>query len=188
MLYKRVSLKNFSKFTDKHKRQSSEGALSRDVPKNLPKFTEKHLCWSLFLIKLEFYRQSSEGALSKNVPKNLPKFTEKHLCWSLFLIKLEFSGSATLLKKTLRQVLSCEIWKIFKSNYFEEHLWTTGSKLSLKRDTNTGVFLWVLWITPLFYKQLGSGLSPQSCLYFQGFLLNGCLVVWQSNICLQGIQ
>ena len=156
MLYKRVSLKNFSKFTDTHKRQSSEGALSRDVP------------------------------------KNLPKFTEKHLCWSLFLIKLEFSGSATLLKKTLRQVLSCEIWKIFKSNYFEEHLWTTGSKLSLKRDTNTGVFLWVLWITPLFYKQLGSGLSPQSCLCFQDFwslrLLNGCLVVWQSNICLQGIK
>ena len=32
----------------------------------------------------------------------------------------------------------------------------------------------------LFYKQLGSGLRPQSCLYFQGFrsskLLNGCLV------------
>ena len=32
-----------------------------------------------------------------------------------------------------------------------------------------------------FYKQLESDLSPQSCLYFQGFrgseLLNGCLVV-----------
>ena len=35
--------------------------------------------------------------------------------------------------------------------------------------------------TSFFYKQLGSGLSPQGCLYFQGFwdskLLNGCLVV-----------
>ena len=35
----------------------------------------------------------------------------------------------------------------------------------------------------LFYKQLGSGLIPQSRLYFQGFwgskLLNACLVVWQ---------
>ena len=33
----------------------------------------------------------------------------------------------------------------------------------------------------IFYEQLGSGLSSQSCLYFQGFwasgLLNGCLVV-----------
>ena len=43
-----------------------------------------------------------------------------------------------------------------------------------------------------FYKQLGSGLSPQSCLYFEGFgdskLLNGCLVVWTSNLCLRGIH
>ena len=35
--------------------------------------------------------------------------------------------------------------------------------------------------TYFFYKQLGSGLSLQSCLYFQGFwglqLRNGCLVV-----------
>ena len=34
---------------------------------------------------------------------------------------------------------------------------------------------------PFFYKRLGSGLSPQSCLYFQGFwgskLLNGSLIV-----------
>ena len=43
-----------------------------------------------------------------------------------------------------------------------------------------------------FDKQLVSGLSPQSCLYFQGFwgskLLNGCLVVWPSSRCLRGIQ
>ena len=36
-------------------------------------------------------------------------------------------------------------------------------------------------IHSFFYKQLGSGLSPQSCSYFQVFwgskLLNGCLVV-----------
>ena len=46
--------------------------------------------------------------------------------------------------------------------------------------------------TYFFYKQLGSGLSPQSCLYVQGFggskLLNGCFVVWPSNLCLQEIQ
>ena len=46
--------------------------------------------------------------------------------------------------------------------------------------------------TLFFYKQLGSGLSPQSCLYFQGFwvskLLNGCLVVLPSNLCLRGLQ
>ena len=46
-----------------------------------------------------------------------------------------------------------------------------------------------------FYKQLGSGLSPQSCSKvqtFKGFLdsklLNGCLVVRPSNLHLQGVQ
>ena len=46
--------------------------------------------------------------------------------------------------------------------------------------------------TCFFYKQLGSGLKPQSCLYFQDFggskLPNGCLVVWPSNRYLRGIQ
>ena len=41
VLYKRAVLKNFSKFTDKHKKQSSGGVLSKDVLKNFAKFTEK---------------------------------------------------------------------------------------------------------------------------------------------------
>ena len=47
-------------------------------------------------------------------------------------------------------------------------------------------------ITHLFFKQLGSDLSPEKCSYFQGFwgsrLLNDCLVIWPSNLCLRGIQ
>ena len=38
-------------------------------------------------------------------------------------------------------MLSCEICEIFKNIYFEEHLWMAASKLNLKRDYNTGVFL-----------------------------------------------
>ena len=41
MLYERVDLKNFSKFTDKHKKQLSGGFLSKDVLKKFAKFTEK---------------------------------------------------------------------------------------------------------------------------------------------------
>ena len=57
---------------------------------------------------------------------------------------MQFWGPATLLKKTPTQVFSCEIYKLFKNNYFEEHLWMSASKLYLKRDYNTGVFLWTL--------------------------------------------
>ena len=66
------------------------------------------------------------------------------MCWSLFLIKLQLWEPATLLKKAPTQVFSCEICKLFKNNYFEEHLWTSASKLYLKRVSNTVVFLWIL--------------------------------------------
>ena len=51
VLYKRGVLKNFSKFSDKHKEQSSGGVLSKDVVKNSVKFTEKQLCQSLLFSK-----------------------------------------------------------------------------------------------------------------------------------------
>ena len=41
VLYKRGVLKNFPRFSDKHKKQSSGGALSKDVLKNFVKLTEK---------------------------------------------------------------------------------------------------------------------------------------------------
>ena len=51
VLCERGDLKNFSKFTDKQKKQSTRGALSKDVLKNFAKFRDKHLCSSLFFNK-----------------------------------------------------------------------------------------------------------------------------------------
>ena len=52
MLCKKGDLKNFLRFTDKHKKQSPGGVQSKDVPINFAKFTEKRLCWSLFFNKV----------------------------------------------------------------------------------------------------------------------------------------
>ena len=53
VLYKRNDLKNFVKFTtDKHKKPSSRGVLSKDVLKMFAKFTDKHLCLSFFFNKV----------------------------------------------------------------------------------------------------------------------------------------
>ena len=52
VLYKRGNLNHFSKFTDKHKKQSSGGLLSKDNLKNFAKLTEKNLWWSLFFNKV----------------------------------------------------------------------------------------------------------------------------------------
>ena len=80
----------------------------------------------------------------------LKNFTGKNLCRSLFLIKIQFWGPASLSKKTPTKVLHCEICKLlefanFQDNYFVENLWMSASKLYLKRDSNTGVFPWILW-------------------------------------------
>ena len=51
VLCKTGDLKNFPKFTDKHKKQSSGGVLTKDVLKNFAKLTDKHFSPSLFLNK-----------------------------------------------------------------------------------------------------------------------------------------
>ena len=38
-----------------------------------------------------------------------------------------------------------------KRVYFEEHLWMSASKLYLKRDCNTGVFLWTLLFKSAYF-------------------------------------
>ena len=137
VLYERGVLKNFSKFTEKRKKQSYRSALSKDVPKNFVKFTETHLCRNLFLNKVagckpETVRSSRwRWSLKQCVRENFAIFTGKNLWRNFFLIKFEFWGPATLLKKTPTQVLSCEICKLFKNNYFEEHLMTSASKFYL---------------------------------------------------------
>ena len=53
VLNKRCYLKNFSRFTEEHKKQPSGGVLSKDVLKHFAKFEEKPFCWSLFLTNLQ---------------------------------------------------------------------------------------------------------------------------------------
>ena len=59
---------------------------------------------------------------------------EKLLLESLFS-KVAVLGTCNFIKEgSPTHVFSCEICKLFKSNYFEEHLWTSASKLYLKTD------------------------------------------------------
>ena len=67
--------------------------------------------------------------MNKGVLRNFTKFTGKHLCQSLFLKKVAGLRPATLFKKALAQVFSCEFCEISKNTFFTEHLWTIASKL-----------------------------------------------------------
>ena len=75
-------------------------------------------------------------SVKQGVLKNFPNFTGKILYWSFFINKVAVLEACSLLKKTPKQALSCEIWKHCKSNYFEEHLWISTSKIYLKRDSS----------------------------------------------------
>ena len=55
----------------------------------------------------------------KGVIRNFAKFTGKHKCQSLFLITLQ-ARPATLLKKRLAHVFSCEFCEISKNTFFTE--------------------------------------------------------------------
>ena len=53
----------------------------------------------------------------KGVLRYFTKFTGKHLCQSVFFNKVAGLRPATLLKKTLAQVFSCEFSEISKNNF-----------------------------------------------------------------------
>ena len=85
------------------------------VLQDFAKFTEKQFCRIVFFNtvagwKLESVRTSHwRCSVKQGILKNFANSTGKNLCWSLFLVMLQFWGAATLLKKTLAHLLSCEI-------------------------------------------------------------------------------
>ena len=67
---RRGDLNNFSHFTGKYKTQSSGGALSKDNQKIFAKFTEKHLCQSLFFNNVASWK-------TKNVRNSHQRYSVK---------------------------------------------------------------------------------------------------------------
>ena len=169
VLYKRGDLKNFSRFTYKHKKQSPGGVLSEDVLKNFAKFTEKCLCWSLFFNKVAGLKPETDrsshwrcsvkrGVLKKghtgvSEPGVHRSSTQNRCFWIIhkihrrkpvlkFLFKVFFLilGPATLLSKTPPQVLSCETSKIFKNIYILKNICERLFLNFFNKETPTQVF------------------------------------------------
>ena len=136
-LVREIAIKEvFWKFTDKLKKQSSGGVLSREkLFLKILQNSQKNIFAGVFFNKVADWKPETfrschwRCSVKQGVLKKFANVTGKNLCWSLFLIKLQFWGPATLLKKTPTQVFSCEICKLFKNNCFEEHLWKSTSRL-----------------------------------------------------------
>ena len=83
--------------------------------RNFAKFTEKHMCYSLFFNKVAGLRPAT---LLKKRLWHRPK-------------ACNFNK-----KETLAQVFSCEFWEISQNTFFTEHLWTTASEKECAVNTN----------------------------------------------------
>ena len=82
----------------------------KDVFPNFTKFTGKHLCWSIFLIKLQ-----ALFLFSKRNNQNTKGFLDDFK-------RVEVKACNFIQKETQSQVLPCKICDIFKNTFFTEHL------------------------------------------------------------------
>ena len=83
-------------------------------------------------------------------------------------------------------------WLLLQSSPTKMFTGVLITLLSINQNQRDSFTIAIFYFTLIiFYKQLGSGFSPRSCLCFQGFrgpkLFNGYLVVWPSNPYLKGI-
>ena len=80
-------------------------------------------------IDLKFLSRSSDRRcyIKKDVPENLTNSQENTCVRASF-----FNKVAGIRQETLAQVFSCGFCKIFKNNFFTEHLWVTVSVFPLE--------------------------------------------------------
>ena len=101
--------KKQEKIKNKVTRSKSCHKLLEEIPSVNDFFIILHL--RLFKNNVVSNRSSHQELFhEKGVLKNFAKFVKKHLCWSLFVNKVE------------TQVFTCAFCKIFKNNFFIEHL------------------------------------------------------------------
>ena len=113
------------------------------------KFAAKYLCWSLFLIKLQFWGPATllnkipTQVLSREVYKFLKTVILKNICEMLLLNIIS--------KDTRTQLLSCEFCELFKNIYFLEYLQTASSETPVRgsffdkvTSLTTGLTAWRL--------------------------------------------
>ena len=73
------------------------------------------LLFLFFLLVAYILKQPQEVFRKKGVLRNFTQFTGKHLCQNLFFLFFLSLRPATLLKKRLTQVFSCEFCEISKN-------------------------------------------------------------------------
>ena len=120
MLYKR-GVRKTSQFTDKHRKQSSAGILSKDVLKNFAKLIKKPIFAGVpFLIKLQFRKLKLSGAATGDALQKFLFLFYSNVFYAILILMLllkifQFHKFSPQLKKTPTQMFSCEFFEVFKN-------------------------------------------------------------------------
>ena len=120
----------------------------------------------------------------KNCGQILWRLSSTNFIWSIFIFlsHIKLTSISQTIFSDLRETILVII--CIQNRILLFH------KLKLLTKARLTSILWTY--TYFLFKQLVSGLNPQSVLYFQGFqsskLLNGCLMFWPSNLRLRGMQ
>ena len=94
------------------------------------------------------FKNTGRCCMKKGDLRNFAKFTGKHLRQSLFFNKV--AGPCNFIKKkTVTQVFFREFYKISKTTFFTEHLWTTASEIQHK-IISVGDH-WLFYSHPVFH-------------------------------------
>ena len=97
-------------------------------------FLDLHCSEWCFFFYISIYGSSHwRCAVKKRYSQKFRNFHRKTPVLESLLNKVAGLGLQFYQKETSTQVFSCEVCKIFKSTYFEGHLWTTASEFI--RDT-----------------------------------------------------
>ena len=102
------------------------------VLKNFANFTGKHLCWSVFSIKLQIWRlanllwrDTNTGAMKKKLQKQSFADVLQNRCSKKFR---KFHRKIPVLEYLFNKVAGLmvfflEVCEIFKNTFFTEHIW-----------------------------------------------------------------
>ena len=145
MFYEKGIVKNFARFTGKHRCWS---LFYNDVAERDPdtcfwwnfkickiffegrlqpsgsRFQKRYLPEHLKELDSEFIEAVTRGVLWKKVLLEISQNSQENTCVRVsFLIKLQAWGLKLIKKETLAQVFSCEFYEVSKNTFFIEYFW-----------------------------------------------------------------
>ena len=198
------SLNIFHQKTAKNQKHPFTDVIRNRCLKNVIKFTGKHLCWSLFLIKLQAFRSANQAFSCEFCEILLATFDKTppdNYFWRIFsqIIQISKSHDITATRyllakcnfyrlRLLRTKISLELFPysdaVHRGNSVEK-VFLKNLRNSLRNscvtDSSTGVFLWICKIIKNIFLTVYFRVTTTAYYYLPGSNSHIFICLWFSN-------